>query len=183
MRPYPPILRLADASDDAVEFEEFYVAVLPKIYAFIGCQVRNHEIAQDIVSRTFVKVYEHWNHAPAGEAVIAWTFRIARNTLIDHWRVETRRASRSVSVEELAEVPSAASTPEVACARRERSELLLRAVRKLNDRDRILLALKFAGQRSNREAASILGISEAAVSMRLLRALRRLRLHLGDQGF
>jgi RNA polymerase sigma factor (sigma-70 family) len=48
--------------------------------------------------------------------------------------------------------------------------------------DRMLLSLKFTAQRTNREVAGILGISEAAVSMRLLRALRRLRERLADLG-
>jgi RNA polymerase sigma factor (sigma-70 family) len=50
----------------------------------------------------------------------------------------------------------------------------------LPERDRTLLALKFSARRTNREIAGILSVSEGAVSMRLLRALRRLRDHLQE---
>ena len=45
----------------------------------------------------------------------------------------------------------------------------------MTEEDRSVLALKFAAQRTNREIADILSVTEGAVSMRLFRALQRLR--------
>jgi RNA polymerase sigma factor (sigma-70 family) len=74
------------------------------------------------------------------------------------------------------------ANPEALYAAKERQARLLRAMSAMCVDDRMLLSLKFTAQRTNREVADILGISEAAVSMRLLRALRRLRERLADLG-
>jgi RNA polymerase sigma-70 factor, ECF subfamily len=171
----------ADETD--ASFQQLYDAAFPKIYAFIRCQVANVETAQDLVSRVFVKAYRHRRNQPAEEAAMQWLFRIARTTLIDYWRVDKRRESTSLPLEEIAELPSATDNPEAAYERKQRAAEVVRVLAELNEDDRMMLAFKFAGQRTNREIAAIMSISDAAVSMRLLRALRKLRDHLGRTGW
>jgi RNA polymerase sigma factor (sigma-70 family) len=65
---------------------------------------------------------------------------------------------------------------------KERWAVLLRVISLMDDDDRILLGLRFAAERTNREIAAVLSLSEAAVSMRLLRTLRRLRELLMELG-
>jgi RNA polymerase sigma-70 factor (ECF subfamily) len=60
---------------------------------------------------------------------------------------------------------------------------MIRVIGTLSDDDRTMLALKFGGHRTNREIAAIMDLSEGAVSMRLLRALRRLRDQLQEMGW
>jgi RNA polymerase sigma-70 factor (ECF subfamily) len=156
-------------------FEQLYVAAFPKVYAFIRCQVSSMETAQDLVSRVFLKAYKHrLKTPPAGIGRTQWIFRIAHTTLIDYWRVEKKRESISVPLDEL-EVATDCANPEESYEKKERLSQLLRLMNDLADDDRTILVLKFAAQRTNREIAVILNVSEAAVSMRLLRALRRLR--------
>jgi RNA polymerase sigma factor (sigma-70 family) len=178
----PVGLDVAAAEVDA-SFQQLYDAAFPKVYAFIRCQVANVETAQDLVSRVFVKAYRHRRTQPAADVAMQWVFRIARTTLIDYWRVEKRRESASLPLEEIAELPSATDNPEAAYERKQRIAEVLRVLADLNDEDRMMFALKFAGQRTNREIAAIMSISDAAVSMRLLRALRKLRSQLGRTGW
>ncbi len=161
----------------ADSFEEFYATAFPRVYGFIRCHVGTVETAQELVSRVFVKAYRHRHHAPA-HAGMAWVFRIARTTVIDYWRVERKRESARVPIEEIAESARDRHDPAAAYEQKQRSAQLVRVMSNLSEDDRILLALKFTAQRTNREIAAILQISEAAVSMRLLRALRRLRRRL-----
>src|SRR2546427_77737 len=49
------------------------------------------------------------------------------------------------------------------------------AIASLEDNDRDLIVMKLHENLSNQEVATILGLSEAAASMRYLRAVRRLR--------
>ncbi len=167
-------------ADQDARFSALYETTFSRVYALLRSQVRSSEVAEDLISKVFSKAYEHWRHAPQGETATFWLFRIARNTLIDHWRVEGRRESLRVTLDDVE--LSDPSTPESVYAAREQTQALLEAISTLEDDDRMLLSLKFAGQRSNRDIASILGISEAAVSMRLLRALRRLRARLQEEG-
>ena len=178
-QPYSVAERARDA--DAA-FNELYVAVLPRIYAFVRTQVTDVHAAQEIVSRIFLKAFLHRRKIPHGDMATIWLFRIAHNTVIDHWRVDHRRASASVPLDEIAGVRAEQADPEQQYALKERQELLLRVMGDLPEEERTLLSWKFAAQRTNREVAQILSISEAAVSMRLLRALRRLRKRLGELG-
>lgn len=164
-------------------FEALYAAAFPRVYAFVRYQVATTETAQEIVSRVFLKAYRHRDRLPEGEAAVHWVFRVAHTTLIDYWRVEGRRERVSVPVQELAEVASTTASPAEAYQRRQQLSDLLQVVGDLSADDRLMLALKFAADRTNRDIAAILNISEAAVSMRLLRALRRLRERLQTIGW
>jgi RNA polymerase sigma-70 factor, ECF subfamily len=178
----PVGLDVAAAETDAA-FQQLYDAAFPKIYAFIRCQVSSVETAQDLVSRVFVKAYRHRRNQPPPDAAMQWVFRIARTTLIDYWRVDKRRESASLPLDEIAELPSETENPEAAYERKQRSAEIVRELGNLGDDDRMMLALKFAGQRTNREIAAIMSISDGAVSMRLLRSLRRLRERLRGTGW
>lgn len=183
-----PVPELAESADDLQRvaesegFRQLYVHAFPKVYSFVRSHVRTAEIAQDVVGRVFLKAYKHFPKAPAGSAALVWVFRIARTVLIDHWRVEGRRYSSSVSIDDLAEIPGVAVSPEVAYSRKEQTALLLEAMQELSHGDRTLLGLKFNAQQTNREIAVILDLTEAAVSMRLLRGLKRLRARLIAKG-
>lgn len=173
----------ADSAQDAnsaqsavnAEFAALYEAQFGRIYAFVRSQVASIADAHDLVGRVFLKAYASWSRAPEGEAAVVWLFRIARNTVIDYWRVEKRRVSVQVSVDELEHLSTSDLDPEEQYIDRQRQATLLHAIGLLDEDNRMLLSLKFTAQRTNREIARILGVSEAAVSMRLLRALRRLR--------
>lgn len=174
------------AAAHEARFESMYRATFTRVYAFVRSQVATVDTAQELVSRIYLKAYQHRSKAPADEAMIQWIFRIARSTLIDYWRVERRRELASVPIEELTDLGASGSgdeDAEAAYARRQRGARLLELIAELTPEDQMLLALKFTAQRTNREIAEVLGISDAAVSMRLLRALRRLRQRLQDTGW
>ena len=164
------------------DFEQFYRSAFPRVYSFIRSQVANIQTAQDIVGRIFLKAYRHYAKAPAGPAATVWVFRIAHTVLIDHWRVDGRRESSSISIDDLAEFAGDGASPEAAYAGKERKVLLLSVMSELDKDDRTVLGLKFTAQQTNREIAAILDLTEGAVSMRLLRALRRLRERLLERG-
>jgi RNA polymerase sigma-70 factor (ECF subfamily) len=190
IRPVAPIVpgasaaiaRDAPAADHA-SFEALYATAFPKVYGYMRCQVACADIAQELVSRVFFKVYRHWQHAPAEPAVMQWVFRIARNTLIDYWRTDKRRATASLSIEDVGTLRAPSRDPEAEYQSRQRRSDVIRALADLPESDSELLALKFIAHRTNREIAVVLEISEAAVAMRLLRALRRLRKELQVRGW
>ena len=160
-------------------FVRLYQEILPKVYAFVRAQVISPQVAEDVVGRIFEKVYRHKDEIPPGHEGQLWVFRVAHRTLIDHRRVEGRRERLSVSIEEVGEL-AGASDPEGRCLLRERQALLLREIGRLPEHDRTLLGLRFGGQRTNRDIAALLKSTEGAISMRLLRALERLRRRLRE---
>ena len=163
-------------------FDQVCEVAVPRLYGFIRAQVANRELAKDLLGRVVLKAANRWAGQRCSEATMHWMFRTARTTVIDHWRVEGRAERVQVPLDELREPISTSNTPEQTYAAKERQALLLTAMSDLDKEDRSLLALKFAGQRTNRQIARILSVSEGVVSMRLLRALRKLRQRLDHMG-
>jgi RNA polymerase sigma-70 factor, ECF subfamily len=163
-------------------FEVMYRRTWRRVYSFIRCQVSDRTTAEELAGRAFLKAYRHRHRQPPGLDALLWILRIAHNVVIDHWRIEGRRMGVTISLDELGEVAGTSADPEITALTRERQAVLVRLMGNLDQQERSLLALKFAAQRTNREIAAVLSISEGAVSMRLLRALRRLREQLREAG-
>jgi len=172
----------ATASQNA-SFEAMYQDAFPKVYRYMRCHVACADTARELVSRVFFKAYRHWALAPPEPAAVQWLFRIARNTLIDYWRTDKRRATASLPIDEAGALRAHSADPEADYQSRQRRSGLIRALTDLPVADRDLVSLKFIAHRTNREIAVILEISEAAVSMRLLRSLRKLRKQLQNEGW
>ena len=69
-------------------------------------------------------------------------------------------------------------TPASAAIRQELQRRLDSAIAALDEDDREVILLRHREQLSNQQVAEALGLSEAAASMRYLRAVRRLRAEL-----
>jgi RNA polymerase sigma-70 factor (ECF subfamily) len=114
-----------------------------------------------------------------------WLRQIAVDQIGMTHRRHIRAARRSIHREEPAGLPDASAyelagrlmdTSSGPSARRDREERrvqLRAALDRLPNRDREILALRYLEQLRTAEVASILQISEAAVKMRLLRAIQR----------
>ncbi len=119
-----------------------------------------------------------------------WLRHIARDHLIDahrRHRVAQRRgvdreqpivpaalADRS-SLELAAQFLDQELTPASAAIRHEMERRLHSAIAELDEDDREVILMRHFEQMSNQEVAALLGLTEAAASMRHLRALRRLK--------
>jgi RNA polymerase sigma-70 factor (ECF subfamily) len=120
-----------------------------------------------------------------------WLRRLAGDRLAALYRDHVRRGKRSVAREESPPLPGESaldlaerllnvrSGPSGRLRRRERRNLVLAALERLPDRDREVLVLRQLEELSVPEVSAVLGISEGAVYVRQVRALRRLRETLG----
>jgi RNA polymerase sigma-70 factor (ECF subfamily) len=119
-----------------------------------------------------------------------WLRHIAKDHMIDAHRrhrqaqrrsldreqplVPTRLADHS-SVELAGQILDGEPTPASAAIREELQKRLELAVAQLDEDDREVVLMRHGEQLSNQEVAALLGLTEAAASMRYLRAVRRLR--------
>ena len=173
-----------ELSPDSVRFARIYQDSLRHVYSFIRAQVQHPDVAEELVGRVYLKAYKHRSKFPESDAeALFWILRIARTTLIDYFRVEGRHDAVNIPIEELAMPPQFSGDPESLLLERQRRRELIRLINQFDSEIREVLVLKFFAQRTNREIAAILEISEGAVSMRLLRALRSLRSRLTDAGW
>jgi RNA polymerase sigma-70 factor (ECF subfamily) len=114
-----------------------------------------------------------------------WLRQIAANRMADARRFHLR-VRRSVGREEPAGLPEesavelaerilAGEAPSAGVRRQEQQALVRTALERLPERDSEVLVLRYLEHLSTAEAAAVLGVSEGAVRVRMLRALRRLR--------
>jgi RNA polymerase sigma-70 factor (ECF subfamily) len=126
-----------------------------------------------------------------------WLRHIAKDHVIDAHRRHRQAQRRSLDREqplvpavladhssfELAgQILDQELTPATAAIRHELQRRLDAAVQELDEDDREVILMRHGEQLSNQEVAAALGLSEAAASMRYLRAVRRLRAVLLPDG-
>src|SRR5262249_27454891 len=123
-----------------------------------------------------------------------WLRRLAWERLVQVHRRHIRARRRSVNREEgpgpplpdesaleLADrLAARGSSPSARLRHEEQCGRLLCALAQLTEGDREVLVLRFLEDLSTKEIAAVLNATHAAVKMRQLRALRRLRDLLGD---
>jgi RNA polymerase sigma-70 factor (ECF subfamily) len=124
-----------------------------------------------------------------------WLRRLAWERLVQLHRRHMRAQRRSVRREEAPGVPlpdesavelanrlaGQGSSPSSRLRRTERLATVQAALARLSEADRELLVLRYLEDLSTREIAAVLSLTESAVKMRRLRALRRLRDLLPDR--
>jgi RNA polymerase sigma-70 factor (ECF subfamily) len=125
-----------------------------------------------------------------------WLRQLAWERLAALYRRHVRAQRRSVTREEaeplglpdgsvlaLADrLLARAASPSEALGREELKQRVRAALDRLSGRDREVLVLRHLEELSAAEVGAVLGLSEAAVKMRALRALKRLRALMGVEG-
>jgi RNA polymerase sigma-70 factor, ECF subfamily len=163
---------MIDSSD---EFEAIYESNAPLIYRFMFWRTKDQALSEDLTSSVFEKAWRSRGSFKGGSAK-AWLYRIAHNTLVDHWRKR-----RDLPVEDEAVLDLAASgtvSPEDAFDSSMRAEKLRRALAALPEDMRKVVELRFMEGRSCRQVGERLGLSESNVRVIQYRALRKLKGYL-----
>lgn len=99
---------MADKEFKAPTFPETLTEDHEKFLRFLSSRVADPAAAEDILQSAYIKAMENVGDLRASENVIAWFYRILRNSLIDYYR---RNATRSAAFERLAaELPASYET-------------------------------------------------------------------------
>ena len=169
---YNKLAELAINDDEA--FIELYEKFFPLVYGMIFARIKDISMADDIVSEIFMKVALNLDKHDKKFAFSTWLFTIARNTLADYYRRQIRRLEDSWD-EFLEREAPISDQPEEKLLSSERTKDLLRAMSKLDERQRRIIELKYWSERSNVEIAEILGLSANNVGFIHYQAMKRLR--------
>jgi len=175
---------------DGDAFEVLYRAYVDRVYAYIAFRVRQQQLAEDLTQEVFIQALRAIGGFDWRGSLAPWLLRIARNTIVDHWRRMGRRADRSLSTVEAGEdgdeesligrMPDAHGEEGVAWAEAALDrEQFVRAAAGLTALQQQVLALRFAAELSIKETAEIMGRSEGAIKNLQHHALRALRRELG----
>lgn len=175
---YNKLAQRAIYDDDA--FNELYDHFFPRVYNFIFARLKNPDAADDIVSITFMKMYENLSrYDPNKAAFSTWLFRIALNSMTDFFR--RKENSQETEWEEFFD-PAAPEyqEPEAQALAEEGKTELLKAIDTLTDKERRAVELKYFSGLGNKEIAELMGITANNVGVVLFGALKKLRKKLGE---
>ena len=142
------------------------------LHAFIARRVSDPETADDLTQDVLLKAHRAGVAAGGVEDVAAWLYRIARNTLVDHYR---RRDRQPLSGELPSELALAIDDEDADAARAQLAGCLRPMVDALEPIYRDALALTDLGDLSQAEAARRAGITSSAMKSRVQRARAQLR--------
>ena len=170
---------VAQQWDDA-PFAELFRAEYSTVYRYFYYRTGSRTMSEDLTQETFVRAYRAFaRFDPSRASSATWLLTIARRLFVDEWR----RTSQHVYAEtEVPESVAGEESPEAELCRRETNAALYRAMAMLSERERHLIALKYAAGLRNREIARILGKSERHTAVLLCRTLAKLRKILEKEG-
>jgi RNA polymerase sigma-70 factor, ECF subfamily len=161
-------------------FSELYEQYLPRVYRYVSYRINDVQMAEDLTSIIFEKALTGFRSYSSDKASFStWIFTIARNTLIDHYRVNRRE--QIVPLDPALSVSEEDSNPEETVEKNEEYRQLHKCLSKLASHEREIIALKFGAEMTNRQIAKTLGLSESNVGTILYRTVRKLRDNFHEQ--
>ena len=159
----------ADTQQHFQELLERHRGIVVKVASTYAWQPEDRaDLAQEIAAQL-------WRSFPRydGERSFStWMYRIALNVAISHVRDSHQRGQRDIPLDE--QSPELADDNAFDHEREQHVRLLHRFIRQQKPLDRALLLL-YLEERSQREMAEILGISETNVATKIGRLKQRLR--------
>jgi len=168
-----------------MNLEEAYEIYFPKVYNFIYYRVLHKQDAEDITSAVFIKVAKHFDaYDPDKGSLSSWIFKIADNTLLDHFRSNSSKGICG----NIDELPDAALSVdfegEARLIKDEALRELYMALSQLDGKTREIIAMKYFWEKTIRQIATEKQMNESTVSTMHNRGLDKLRksLHLETRG-
>jgi RNA polymerase sigma-70 factor, ECF subfamily len=136
--------------------------------------------AEDAVQDAFVKAYYALGRFRAGMPFRPWLLRIVTNEARNRRKAAGRRAYLAMRVAQDRPPGDAVPSPEASVLEEEQRQILLEAVNRMGEKDRVVIAYRYFLEMSEEEMAQSLGWARGTVKSRLSRAMRRLREVLSD---
>ncbi|MBI4865322.1 MAG: sigma-70 family RNA polymerase sigma factor [Candidatus Wallbacteria bacterium] len=168
---------------DLTAFEELVTRHEKRVYAVARRMLRNDHDAQDVTQETFLSALDHLPRFREETRFGSWLLTIATHAALKV--IRRRKGLELVPLEDAADAIGGVPTPEwIAPWSRSPVELLetretlrhlVAALDELADKYRLVFLLRDVARMSVRDTAAALGISEANVKVRLLRARLQLR--------
>jgi RNA polymerase sigma-70 factor (ECF subfamily) len=149
----------------------------PRILAYLSRHSESHATALDLTQETFVRLYLNRHRYDPARSFSTWLYTLAGNLLRNHARWQKRHPVTLLEPEALVEQspPSDAPDPHDQLASNERAAAVRKAIQALPTDLREPLLLSTYEHLPHHQIATILGLSEKAVEMRLYRARQSLR--------
>ena len=166
------IIRRAQEGETSA-LRALYERHVTAVYRFMFYRTGDEMVAEDLTSQVFVNVLNGIHrYEIRGLPFRAWLFRIARARLADYYRKAERQAEGEAS---LIKARAAVHSPGRAPDDQFRYENLRQALDYLTPAELDAVLLRFVGDLTHREVATIINSNENAVKSKIRRALTKMR--------
>jgi len=155
------------------EYRAFYEQHKDKLFAYLMRMTGNYDLSGEIMQESFTRYLEHYRHQSLSVPLL---YTIVRHALFDNARAQRRKTQLEANHE------AAVGNPEHTMMVREEYRRVLSAIQSLDRDDREILVLATSGDLSYQEIASLVGLSEANVKVKVHRSRLKLKriIHAGD---
>lgn len=159
---------------DLEAFEILFREHQRDVYSWILRMIRDGAAAEDLTVETFWRIYRTHGRFDPARAFAPWARRIATRAALDWIRLQRPSVELTADIA----VPPSADP----ATRAEIRSIVAQALARLPAKLRVVAVLAVIEEQPYKEIAAALGISVAAVKVRVHRALRLLRKKLEKQG-
>ncbi|MBI5530533.1 MAG: sigma-70 family RNA polymerase sigma factor [Candidatus Doudnabacteria bacterium] len=157
---------------DSEAFGQVYDIFAQRIFKYIRLKVQNKEQAEDILQEVFIKAYKGIAALKLeGLNFNAWLYRVASNTVNDHFR-KKYRTPEILNIDDHQDI-SSSSSPQKDMEFRSEMSTVLAAFEDLSPIYRQVLELRFLQDLTIKETAHILSKSQLAIRLLQHRALKK----------
>ncbi len=151
-----------------MDFSDWYRHEHPAVAGVLLALTGNQQMAEDIADEAFAKAWKHWRRLEEMESPGGWVHATAVNGL--------RRQLRRMSIEQrLLRRQTVVATDEIP------DRGLWELVRRLPERQRLAVALRYVGDLPEQQVAEVMGISRGTVAATLSSARKNLDQQLKDE--
>ena len=163
-------LKLAQNGDPGA-FAHIYDHFSTKVYRFIYFRVNHKEVAEDILSDTFVKAWQKINQINAPEALSGWLYQIARNNIIDYYRIK----KETISLDDVSDTLEDLGNPVDALNSSIQQKRILNVLHRLTDEQQQVIKYRFFEDLTSEEIAQIMDKTQGAIRVIQHRAIHQLK--------
>ncbi|KKS83002.1 MAG: ECF subfamily RNA polymerase sigma-24 subunit, RNA polymerase sigma-70 factor, ECF subfamily [Candidatus Wolfebacteria bacterium GW2011_GWC1_43_10] len=172
-QPFEELIEKASRMDEEA-FTRVYQEYTAPIFHFFFLRLRDRTLAEDLAQIVFLKAWENIRQLQEVEKILAWLFKIARNTLIDYWRKK-----KEINVPDFSALESGADSTEPLRPEDLDLKMLIEEIWEvlegINEEQREVIVLRFFEGMSPKEIEEIMGKSSTAVRSLQYRALTKLK--------
>ncbi len=165
------LLRISEG--DSVAFSHLFDRYYGLIYSVSFKYLKIHELAEDTVQTSFLKIWEKRNTLNRIERFDHFLFRIARNEMTDHFRKNITRNKHQQRIREMFEEES--GNPEEQLISKQNRKLIADVIRELTPQQQTAYRLSRDEGLSYQEIADKMGLSVNTVKVHISLALKALR--------
>ena len=164
-------LKLKSGDSDAFAF--FYDKYVTRIYRFVYIRTSNQQTAEDLTQDIFLKVWQHLVDKRDIRSFQAFIFRIARNSIIDHYHLSNKQ---ELPLDYVGDMVGSADDEEIKkLDKLIDADTLIREINKLKAQYQEVLALRYIEDLTIDEIAEVIQKDKRNVRVLIHRALNKLK--------